>query len=174
MLPDRPSLEAMRMETARLELAALRPDDADELFPVLSDEGLGRSTGALPPADVAALRERFERWAPGRSPGGEELWLNWVVRRRSDRSAIGHVQATVGDGAGEVAWVIGTSFQGRGFATEAGTALTGWLRAVLGVPVIRCAVHPDHLASRAVAERIGLRPTDERRDGEVIWTDEPR
>lgn len=161
----------MRIVTARLELLPLAPGDADELFPVLDDPGLGRFTGEEPPADVEALRDRFEMWASRRSPDGGELWLNWIVRRSEDDRAVGHVQATVGDGDAAIAWVIGTAFQRQGFATEAGQALLRWLHDVLGVPVVNGCVHPDNVASQTAAARIGLRPTERWYDGEVVWTD---
>ncbi|MEO8476523.1 MAG: GNAT family N-acetyltransferase [Actinomycetota bacterium] len=163
----------MRIVTAHLDMIPLTADDADDLFEVLDDPELGRFTGESPPPDVEFLRERFAFWSARRAPDLDELWLNWVVRRREDERAVGHMQATVGDGDASIAWVVGTAFQGRGIATEASTALIGWLRATLGVPLIRAMVHPDHVASQAVAARVGLRPTERWLDGEVVWTDEP-
>jgi RimJ/RimL family protein N-acetyltransferase len=43
-----------------------------------------------------------------------------------------------------------------------------WLLA-LGVSDVRACVHPDHVASRHVAEKAGLRLTDEIIDGEQVW-----
>ena len=163
----------MRIATAHLDLIPLTARDADDLFPVLDDPGLGRFTGEAPPDGVEELRERFAVWSARRSPDGGELWLNWAVRRRVDGRALGYAQATVGDDGAAVAWVVGTAFQRQGIATEAATALIGWLRATLGVTVIRAMIHPDHVASRTVAARIGLRPTDGWLDGEVVWTDDP-
>ena len=71
---------------------------------------------------MGALRTRSETWASRRSPDGDELWLNWVARRREDDRTIGHLQATLGRGSTAIAWVIGTPFQRQGFATEAGCA----------------------------------------------------
>jgi len=34
---------------------------------------------------------------------------------------------------------------------------------------LRAAIHPDHRASAAVARSIGLAPTSEIVDGEVVW-----
>ena len=163
----------MRIATARLDLIPLTAHDADDLFDVLEDPELGRFTDETPPADVEVLRDRFAFWSARRSPDGSELWLNWVVRRREDGRAVGHVQATVGDGDAAIAWVVGATFQRQGIATEAGTALMAWLHATLDVSVVRGMIHPDHVASQTVAERIGLRPTDGWLDGEVVWTDEP-
>ena len=58
--------------------------------------------------------------AARRSPAGDQLWLNWVVRLADTRIAVGHVQATVmADGTAEIAYVIGSAWSGRGIATEA-------------------------------------------------------
>jgi len=163
----------MGIATARLDLSPLTDADADDLYPALDDPELGRFTGDAPPDGVEELRERFAVWSARRSPDGGELWLNWAIRRRVDGGALGYVQATVDDDGAAVAWVVGTAFQRQGIATEAATALIGWLRATLGVTVIRAMIHPDHVASRTVAARIGLRPTVRRLDGEVVWTDGP-
>jgi len=163
----------MRILTTHLELVALTAGDADDLFPVLDDPALGRFTGDDPPVSVESLRGRFAVWAGRRSPEGDELWLNWVVRRRADGRAVGYVQATVGADDATIAWVVGTAFQRQGIATEAGAALMAWLHDALGVSVLNGRIHPEHVASQTVAARIGLRPTDRRYDGEVVWTDAP-
>lgn len=173
MLPELPVDDEMRISTVRLDLVPLTAKDADDLFPVLKDPALGRFTGETSPTDVEAVRAGFAGWETRRSPDGAELWLNWVVRRRDDAQAIGFVQATVGDGAAAIAWIIGTDFQRQGFATEAGHALIAWLRDVLGVPLIVGSIHPDNIASQIAAHRIGLRPTDRLHEGEVVWEYSP-
>lgn len=75
------------------------------------------------------------------------------------------------DGAGpvaEIAWVVGTPWQGRGIATEAVRALVDRLGAE-GVRSYVAHIHPDHAASAAVAAAAGLAPTDERHEGEIRW-----
>lgn len=159
----------MCLATPRLDLVPLTAGDAIDLFPVLNDSELGRWTGETPPADVDALRTKFAGWESRRSPDGDELWLNWVVRRRDDDRAVGHMQATVGHGSASVAWVIGTAFQRQGFASEAARASTAWLLEKLGSSTIVASIHPGNVASQTVARRIGLRPTDRSDDGEIVW-----
>ena len=117
------------------------------------------------------LRDRYATLAAG-SPRPGETWRNWIVRRRSDSRAVGHLQATLetpADGrTATIAWVIGVDWQGRGFAGEAARALVGWLRGE-GAAEIVAHVHPGHRASAGVAARAGLSPTQDLKDGERIW-----
>ena len=151
-------------------LSPLTESDADEMVGVLAASELYTFIGGEPPT-LDALRARYARLAGGHSPDGLQEWVNWIARRAEDGAAVGTVQATVVDGGGraDVAWVFGTAWQGRGYATEAASALVAWLRE-RGVAEIRAAIHPEHAASARVAERIGLAPTGEfDDDGEQIW-----
>ena len=84
------------------------------------------------------------------------------------------MQATIRDDGrhAEIAWVVGLAWQGRGYATEASLALVGWLESAWR-DRITANIQPDHVASEAVARRIGLRPTGEMVDGERVWEREP-
>lgn len=157
------------LRTERLILSPLRPEDADELAGVLNDPALHTFTGGAP-LPAAELRRRFERLVLGHSMDGREAWHNWVLREGRGGAAVGTAQATViaADGAAFVAWIVGVPWQGRGYASEAATALVGWLRS-LGIEVIEAHVHPEHAASATVAARAGLSATDELVDGERVW-----
>jgi RimJ/RimL family protein N-acetyltransferase len=159
--------------TDRLELEPLRVDHAEEMARVLGDPALHARTGGSPP-DLDQLRERYRLQSAGRSPDGSQLWMNWVVRRRDDRAALGYVQATVElapDGAAEVAWVVGSPHQGRGYAREAARAMVTWLQDE-GVRVVVAHIAPGHAASEAVARAAGLAPTTTVVDGETRWSSE--
>jgi RimJ/RimL family protein N-acetyltransferase len=158
-----------QLTTPRLALDPLRPEDADEMAEVLGDPRLYAFIGGEPPT-VEQLRDRYRRLAVGRSPDGLEEWRNWIIRGRTDRRSVGTVQATITDRGrrADIAWVIGQSWQGQGFASEAAQALVRWLEA-RGVPSITAHVHPDHQASAIVASRAGLEPTAEIEDGERVW-----
>ncbi len=72
------------------------------------------------------------------------------------------------EGTAEIAWVVGTPWQGRGIAGEAARGLVGWLGTQSARTVV-AHVHPEHHASAAVAASAGLTTTDRRQDGEVRW-----
>ncbi len=166
-----PALTAQTLESDRLVLEPLRVEHAGELAPVLDDPEMHRYIGGTP-ATVAQLRARFERQVDGRSPDGRAAWLNWVVRERGTARVVGTVQATVKTDAAaptaDLAWVIGTSHQGNGFAREAAAAMAQWLRSQ-GVRRLRAHIHPRHEASIKVARSIGLEATGTIVDGELRW-----
>lgn len=158
------------LSTDRLALEPLRVDHAAELAPWLDDPRLHRYTGGRPET-LAELEARYARQAVGHSTDGCERWLNWVVRRRSDGAALGCIQATVTAGEGltaELAWTIAVAFQRQGYAREAAGAVLGWLR-TRGVRRFIAQIHPEHLASMAVARALGLVATDQVIDGELRW-----
>jgi RimJ/RimL family protein N-acetyltransferase len=168
MTPAGPAAEPI--PTARLLLEPLAVRHAAQMVQVLAAPQLYGFTGGSPPT-LPELTERYERLAAGPGRRGE-AWLNWVIRQREDQQLAGTVQATVtSEPAGlraAIAWVVGASWQGRGYATESAQALIGWLREH-EITTIVAAIHPDHAASAAVARRAGMTPTAERADGEIIW-----
>jgi len=158
--------------TERLSLEPLSVSHAAEMGPLLDDASLHEFTGGVP-LSTAALRVRYAKLARRRSPGGDQLWGNWVMRLRSTGAAVGTLQATLpaaGSAAGpaEVAWVVARRAQGRGYAKEAARSLADRLFAA-GWPVTAY-IHPGHLASQHVARAAGLAPTTTARHGEACWT----
>jgi RimJ/RimL family protein N-acetyltransferase len=158
------------IETDRLVLTALRLEDAEEMVDVLASPALYAFTGGEPPT-LEDLRSRYAAMVVGHSPDHAQEWLNWVVRLKDDSGTpIGTVQATV-DQEGrrsEVAWVIGVGGQGHGYASEAAAAMVHALLDA-GVESVVTHIHPDHVASEAVARRCGLSPTEVFHDGERRW-----
>ncbi|MFF1792347.1 GNAT family N-acetyltransferase [Kitasatospora sp. NPDC058243] len=157
---------AAPLHSERLDLLPIGPEHAEELAAALADPALHAFTGGSP-ATADDLRVRYARLAAG-SPDPAETWGNWALRLRADGSLTGYVQTTVSPGAADLAWVVGTPWQGRGLATEAARALLSHLAAA-GVSTVTAHIHPDHHASAAVARALGLTPTDEQQDGETRW-----
>jgi RimJ/RimL family protein N-acetyltransferase len=154
--------------TERLRLEPLSSGHVEMLFPVLDDPSLHLFIGGKP-----RTRDELGDWidfvADDRPLDDGERWLNWVVRRRDDDEVVGTVQATVAHDEASIAWVIGTGFQGMGYAKEAAAGMGSWLLEHAGVLRLRAAIHPGHLASQAVARSLDLEPTEEVDDGEIVW-----
>ena len=153
----------------RLVLEPLRVEHAAEMATVLSDAALFTFTGGEPPSRLV-LEQRYARQVAGSGDPAEE-WHNWVVRLGDTGPAVGYVQATVcpADHTAELAWVVGTPWQGRGIAREAADIVLGHLLVRDEVTRVVAHVHPDHEASQHVAAALGLSPTERLVDGEVEW-----
>ncbi|MFE9631156.1 GNAT family N-acetyltransferase [Streptomyces sp. NPDC006463] len=166
-------MRPVALATRRLDLLPLSPAHADEMALVLADPALHDFIGGAP-LSPDGLRARYERLAAG-SPDPEVVWANWVLRLREQGRLVGTVQATITPGRdrAELAWTVGTAWQGRGFAAEAGRALAAWLTE-LPIGTLVAHVHPDHAASAAVAAACGLRATPHRQDGEIRWQSDGR
>ncbi|MBC2876569.1 MULTISPECIES: GNAT family N-acetyltransferase [Streptomyces] len=163
-------MAAEAIGTERLDLLPLRVGHAEEMAGVLSDPALHAFIGGTPDPP-RALRSRYRRMIAG-SPDPAVSWLNWVIRLREESCLTGTVQATVtasGPGhSAEIAWVVGTPWQGRGIATEAARGLVDWLGRQ-SVRTVIAHIHPEHRASAAVAAAAGLVPTDAWHEGEIRW-----
>ena len=155
----------------RVVLEPLRVDHASEMAVLVDDSQLHTFIGGTPPTEEE-LVERYRHQVSGWSRDRSQRWLNWVVRRRADDQAVGTVQATVTslDGllVAEVAWVVGTAYQGQGYAKEAASTMVQWLRS-RGISRVVAHIHPDHHASHAVARALGLSRTGTWHDGEERW-----
>jgi RimJ/RimL family protein N-acetyltransferase len=167
-LPEPPPDSKLILETDRLELRPIFAADAERLFPILSDSSLYTYTGESPPASCAALRKLYTFREGRSSPDGDELWFNWVISERTGVNTVGYVQATVSIDHADTAWVVGSHWQGQGFATEAARAVVDWLRSI-GVRRIHANIHPGHTASHRVAEKAGFHSTNQTCDGEQVW-----
>jgi RimJ/RimL family protein N-acetyltransferase len=164
------------IHTDRLVLLPLVVEHAEEMALALADPDLHTFIGGAP-ADAQALRTRYARLVAGSSDPAVS-WCNWVIQLRDERCLVGTVQATVTGGTGgesgesgrvaEIAWVVGTPWQGRGIATEAARGLVAWL-AGQSVHSIVAHIHPRHSASMAVAAAAGLAPTGVWHESEVRW-----
>lgn len=163
-------ITARPISTARLDLVPLLVEHAEEMATVLDDPALHTFIGGAPETPQG-LRSRYRRMVAG-SPDPAVSWLNWVVLLREEACLAGTVQATIsasGHGpVAEIAWVVGTRWQGRGIAAEAARGLVaGLARQHVGTVVAH--IHPEHRASAAVAAAAGLAPTDEWHEGERRW-----
>ncbi|WP_199711046.1 GNAT family N-acetyltransferase [Tessaracoccus antarcticus] len=164
--------EAPTIACADLTLEPLRVEHAQEMAPALDDVALHTFIGGEP-ATLDQLRQIYTLQVGGASPDGTELWFNWVMRRSDTREAAGYVQATItqenGVSVAEIAWVVARAHQSRGLARQAATAMTDWLRSA-GVGRVVAHIHPEHVASNAIATAVGLHPTSTLVNGEVRWT----
>jgi len=128
---------------------------------VLADARIYEFIGGTAPT-LPELTQRYTQQVAG-SGRSDEVWLNWIIRRRSDKQPIGYVQATVAlrtsRSVAELAWVITPAHQGAGAATEAATAVAAHLRANADTE-LHAHIADTNVGSVKVAERVGLVATE--------------
>lgn len=160
MVTPKPDLETT-YETDRLWLEPVRASHAGLLFATLSDPRLYRFIPTEPPASIEALAERYGRLESRHSPAGDELWLNWVMRRKLTNQGmgdcIGVVQATLrAVTSAYFAYELGVDHWHQGFATEACRRIVQALFEDFGVGSLEAEVDTRHVASSALLSRLGF------------------
>jgi 8-oxo-dGTP diphosphatase len=152
----------VELDTERLRLRPLRPNDAATIASLVNDWEVVRYTTSIPyPYDVdmarafiAAQGSRWSSWKPG-APLVEEL--AFAVERRTDRALLGCIGLQPGESSGiEFGYWIGKEYWNRGYASEAVAALTAFAFESLGVEEIWAAAVPVNDASQRVLEKCGF------------------
>jgi len=157
-LPGFDDYKIVALATPTLALEPLTAAHADELFVPLCDPAMYAFIPQDPPKSPDALRERYRRLESRRSTNGEELWLNWVVRRNA--AAAGLIQATgTKSHKALIAYEIFVPFQRRGIATEAVPAVLDHLRQAAGMNHATALVDTRNQRSIRLLERLGFKRT---------------
>ena len=143
-----------RLESARLALRALSPDDADALHPTLADEGLMTWWSSAAHRDVAETRAYlgFE----GRVDADQ--WRSWAITVDGEGDhAVGFVSAGVRRaGVSEIGYMLARSHWGRGVALEAVNRVIECLFVDEGYRRVFADTDPDNVHSRSLLEKLGF------------------
>ena len=149
------SLATPTIETARLRLRPVRPDDDEHLWALHGDREVLRFWDEPPweaPSRADGFVEgcrRIEREGTGARVAVEALdgtFLGWVAVHRWDPA---NRTLSMGFVYGRHAW-------GRGVATEAGAALLDWAYDALPVNRVQAEADTRNVACRRVLEKLGF------------------
>lgn len=161
----RDAVAAFRLETPRLVLRHLAHRDLAAHLATRADsqtrryQGFARRYGAL-----EALA--FFAWMRDRDPAGGG-WFNLCIAERADDRHAGDVALNVAGGEAMLGVTLERRVQGRGYATEALTAMLDWLEG-RGIGVFRAEIDARNLRSIALFEgRLGFALQDSYLDGAV-------
>ena len=109
------------------------------------------------PPSLEALQRRYDFLEGGRSPDGQEQWLNWVAFERGAERAVGTFQATLTDGApGAIAYIIFTSHQRSGYGREMVSAMLDHLFRMNPIPSVYAEIDTRNQASIRLVESLGM------------------
>jgi aminoglycoside 6'-N-acetyltransferase len=173
----RPDVDFDVLVTDRLTIRRFRADDADAFATYRSDPDVARYQGWGTPFTVEQAR-RFIAELDGTHPDTPAQWFQFAVTDGASGQLLGDVAAGTDGGDPRLAVVgftIARAHQGRGYATEALTALLDHLFLHRGKHRVSATVDTRNAASVALLERVGMRREAHHLqnawwDGE--WTDE--
>lgn len=154
----------MILETDRLILRRLTPDDLGELVSIQADPDLIRFLGSFDDAGMASwLADVNASWAQ-RGYGRVGL-VERATGRLVGRSGIMFVEQF---GAPELGWTLRRTAWGHGYATEAAEACLEWGFATLGQTRIISLIERTNSRSLQVAGRLGMVPGEH-----ATWLERP-
>jgi ribosomal-protein-alanine N-acetyltransferase len=145
------------LETDRLILRRLLPDDLDSLFALYRDPDIRRyfPEGTL---SYEETKEELE-WFLNGHPEHPELGLWATIHKESGRfiGRCGLLPWTIdGRPEVEVAYLIDKAYWGQGLGTEAAQAILDYGFQQLGLSRLICLIDPANQASIKVATKIGM------------------
>jgi ribosomal-protein-alanine N-acetyltransferase len=145
----------MEIETPRLLIRSLQLADAEALVAIWADPQVTQFMGG--PRDRAEVQRLVEEGAQLPTPREIDLWP--VVEKSSGRVVgdCGLVNKEV-DGQNEVEliYVLERDSWGKGYATEAASAIMRYAFVELGLPRLICLIDPENVASERVAIKLGM------------------
>ncbi len=145
------------MALPRLCLEPLVVAHATALYTALQDPALYTFIPQDPPLSLADLLVRYAALSMRRSPTGQEVWLNWVLRRRGTDDYVGAVQATIHeDRTTMLAYMIFPSFWGHGYAREGCARVLTHLREAYDVSRVAAEIDTRNTASIQLIEVLGF------------------
>jgi [ribosomal protein S5]-alanine N-acetyltransferase len=148
------------VETDRLRLRSLEPDDAERLFEIYGDAETMRHVGRTgrPMVDLAAAERAVETLRGNEAAHGFSLW---ALDEREGNPLVGVAGLAMVEGVGpdvEAAYILRRDRWGRGYATEALRAVLAIGHEQLGLERVVALAYVENHASRRVMEKAGMQP----------------
>jgi ribosomal-protein-alanine N-acetyltransferase len=148
------------LETARLRLREMTPDDLDFVAEMLAHPEVMRFYPKCYGRDEA--REWLERQRRRYAEHGHGLWL---VEGRESGRPVGQVGLIVQEVDGgrefEVGYLIHRPFWRNGFATEAALGVRHHAFTARGLDRVISLIRPENVPSQGVARKLGMAPERE-------------
>ena len=140
------------LHTRRLELTALRSDDAPELLALYSNPALMRLYGRPVRATRGEVEELIAR---AHSMASEGTGLRWALRTSANQLAGCAGLHGLGAHEGFLSYELLPAHRGHGYATEACAALLALARS-WGLARVHAVAHIENVASIRLAGRLGF------------------
>ncbi len=143
------------LNTERLQLRPLRPDDAGRLLHLLAAPAVTR--GLL--GTVPASPRQMVRWIARQARHWQRRQaLHQAITLRDSGALLGVIGLEIVADEAALGYWLGEAYWQQGYMSEAATAMTRFGLCTLGLRCIRARHDADNPASGRVLEKAGLRP----------------
>jgi RimJ/RimL family protein N-acetyltransferase len=148
------------LETARLVLRDREPRDLEFLASMYADPEVMRYIGDGRTYELDEVEARYARVDATLAEERRERWNEFkILQRKDDGARLGHaglLRCEIdGEPEVEVGWWLAPFAWGRGYATEAASALRDFAFGELGLDRLSVVLQAENARSVAVARRIG-------------------
>ncbi len=143
------------LETSRITLRPFRAEDVDLLSELMANRDFMRfSLGVYTREQTLGFLEKVLTWER------EGLPSQFAVEIKSEGTLLGYCgffhQDVDGTSEIEIGYRLHRDYWNKGLATEAATAARDHAFRDLKLPRVISLIHPENIASRCVAEKIGM------------------
>ena len=173
---DRTTAMPIPIDTEQLILRQFREGNLQDHLEYASDPEVARYEYWEPYTLEKLTQESNE--AQDIVPGVEGCWLELAIELRTQCKVIGSVAIKVlsrQHRLGEVGWTLARRYQGRGYATEAGSAILGFAFEELDLFWIMSFCHVRNHPSYRLMERLGMQRLaqfERNKLAKGVWWDE--
>jgi len=149
------NLKYPSLQTSRLTLRPLQPDDTGVLYRIYQSEGVLRYF----PNPIPPPMDKVQKFITGQQTHWEiHAYGNWGVVPVGEEEIIGWagLQYLLELDETEVGFLLDRPYWGKGYATEAAQASLQFGFEHFSLDHIIALVHPENLASQRVVEKCGM------------------
>ena len=158
------------IETARLRLRKVTPNDLTRLFAIRSDPEVMKFIGSGRPNSLEEVRTTLNRYLAHWEQHG---FGRWSVDYKETDELIGWCGLCYLEDTGEVeiGYGIAKAYWGKGLASEAATASINYGFEELGLDRIVAVAWPDNASSRRIMDKLGMKYVKVTRhhDADVVY-----
>lgn len=148
------------IETDRLVLRKIRPEDAQDIFTILSDTRVIDNTAALElHTSIDQTKELVHQITNGYLADSQQDWMLVAIIDKTTGTLIGccgFFGYAPLFGRAELGYFLSPHYWGKGFVTEAAQALLNFGFDTMQLNRIEATVYPENGASIRVLEKIGM------------------
>jgi RimJ/RimL family protein N-acetyltransferase len=149
--------------TERLRLRVMTLDDVDDIHSYQSLEEVVRYD-LFDPRTREEVAAKVEKYSKATAIRAQDDFFQFAIELPAEGEARSRVigdlyftLASLKNSRGEIGWTLHPDFQGRGYATEAATAVLDLAFRVIGLHRVFADLDPRNAASIALCRRLGMR-----------------